>query len=80
MVWAFAAPIALQLPKVVNPLLVSTNHNEKPERFDGLNLKRWQQKMLFYWITMNLARFLTEDAPSLPKSGIDVQVVNAVDA
>ena len=39
------------------------NHGEKPEKFSGLNFKRWQQKMLFYLTTLNLARFLTEDPP-----------------
>ncbi|KAL2467313.1 zinc knuckle (CCHC-type) family protein [Abeliophyllum distichum] len=42
---------------------VPVNHGEKPEKFNGLNFKRWQQKMLFYLTTLNLARFLNEDAP-----------------
>ncbi|KAL2525421.1 Uncharacterized protein Adt_10475 [Abeliophyllum distichum] len=43
---------------------VPINHGEKFEKFNGLNFKRWQQKMLFYLTTLNLARFLTEDAPT----------------
>ena len=34
------------------------NHGEKPERFNGTDFERWQQKMLFYLTTLNLARFL----------------------
>ena len=41
------------------------NHAEKSEKFNGLNFKRWQQKMLFYLTTLNLARFLTEDPPQV---------------
>ncbi|KAL2454550.1 Retrovirus-related Pol polyprotein from transposon TNT 1-94 [Abeliophyllum distichum] len=44
---------------------VPINHGEKSEKFNGLNFKRWQQKMLFYLTTLNFARFLTEDAPKL---------------
>ncbi|GKC82841.1 hypothetical protein Tco_1138558, partial [Tanacetum coccineum] len=41
------------------------NHAEKPEKFNGPNFKRWQQKMLFYLTTLNLARFLKETAHSV---------------
>ncbi|KAL6312007.1 hypothetical protein AAG906_017660 [Vitis piasezkii] len=53
---------------------------EKPEKFSGLNFKRWQQKMLFYLTTLNLARFLTEDAPKLKEDEHDIQVISAIDA
>ncbi|GJZ12966.1 hypothetical protein Tco_0548196 [Tanacetum coccineum] len=39
------------------------NHAEKPEKFNGQNFKRWQQKMFFYLGTLNLAWFLNETAP-----------------
>ena len=39
---------------------VPVNHNEKPEKFIDLNFKTWQQKMLLYLTTLNLARFLKE--------------------
>ncbi|GJR75334.1 hypothetical protein Tco_0087699 [Tanacetum coccineum] len=39
------------------------NHAKKPEKFNGQNFKRWQQKMFFYLTTLNLARFLKETAP-----------------
>ncbi|GJU27863.1 hypothetical protein Tco_1166484 [Tanacetum coccineum] len=47
------------------------NHAEKPEKFNGQNFKRWQQKMFFYLGTLNLAWFLNETAPQVkpPKEG-----------
>ena len=32
----------------------SSTHGEKPEKFNGTDYKRWQQKMLFYLTTLNL--------------------------
>ncbi|PKI57989.1 hypothetical protein CRG98_021620 [Punica granatum] len=63
---------------VAAPLIVPVNHVEKPEKFNGLNFKRWQQKMLFYLTTLNLARFLTENAPTLSVGESDVQALSAV--
>ena len=60
------------------PMIVS--HGEKPEKFNGTKFKRWQQKMLFYLTTLNLARFLQEDAPALKEDETDRQVVAAVEA
>ncbi|KAL5566324.1 hypothetical protein UlMin_029488 [Ulmus minor] len=62
------------------PVLVPVNHGEKPEKFSRLNFKRWQQKMLFYLTTLNLARFLTENAHVLKDDEQDIQAVSAVDA
>ncbi|GKA72769.1 hypothetical protein Tco_0778985, partial [Tanacetum coccineum] len=47
------------------------NHAEKPEKFNGQNFKRWQQMMLFYLTTLNLAKFLKEIVPQVepPKEG-----------
>ncbi|PKI59004.1 hypothetical protein CRG98_020572 [Punica granatum] len=59
------------------PSMVPVNHVEKPEKFNGLNFKRWQQKMLFYLTTLNLARFLTENAPTLSMGESDVQALSA---
>jgi len=60
------------------------NHGEKPEKFNGVDFKRWQQKMLFYLTTLNLARFLKEDAPAPCSNELDRettrQVVSAIDA
>ncbi|GJS42867.1 retrovirus-related pol polyprotein from transposon TNT 1-94 [Tanacetum coccineum] len=44
------------------------NHAEKPEKFNGQNFKRWQQKIFFYLTTLNLARFLNETAPQVEPS------------
>lgn len=38
------------------------NHAKKSEKFNGLNFKRWQQKMSFYLTTLNLEKLLTDDA------------------
>ena len=45
------------------PAPLSNPKPEKPEKFDGTEFKRWQQKMLFYLTTLHLARFLQEDPP-----------------
>ena len=50
---------------------------EKPEKFDGTEFKRWQQKMIFYLTTLHLAKFLQDDPPE-PK--IDRDSVLTVDA
>ena len=63
---------------VMTPITVS--HGEKPEKFNGIDFKRWQQKMLFYLTTLNLARFLREDAPALKENETDKQVVAVVEA
>ncbi|KAD2393513.1 hypothetical protein E3N88_40490 [Mikania micrantha] len=54
------------------------NHAERPEKFSGLDFKRWQQKMLFYLTTLNLARFLTESPPAITDG--DVQSISALEA
>ena len=51
---------------VMTPMTVS--HGEKSEKFNGTKFKRWQQKMLFYLTTLNLASFLQEDAPALKEN------------
>ena len=50
---------------------------EKPWKFDGIEFKRWQQKMLFYLITLHLAKFLQEGPP---EPGTDRDSVLAADA
>ena len=62
---------------VMAPMTVS--HGEKPKKFNRTEFKRWQQKMLFYLTTLNLARFLQEDAPTLKENETDRQVVVAVE-
>ena len=63
---------------IMVPMTVS--HGEMLEKFNGTDLKKWQQKMLFYFTTLNLARFLREDAPALKENETDKQVVAAVEA
>ena len=47
-----------------NTLSVSKNpSDEKPDKFNGTDFKRWQQKMLFYLTTMNLENITREDVP-----------------
>ena len=67
---------------LVKPIDMSifVSHGEKLEKFNGLNFKRWYQKMLFYLTTLNLVRFLTEEAPKLKHDERDIQVINVVDA
>ena len=57
--------IIAKAPMVHTSGHVSISLGEKPKKFNGLNFKRWQQKMLFYLTTLNLTRFLIEDAPKL---------------
>ena len=65
-----STPIVVPPPTpVMAPMTVS--HGEKPEKFNGTEFKRWQQKMLFYLTTLNLARFLQEDAPALKEDETD---------
>ena len=66
----------------VVPISVPTHvsHGEKPKNFNGNDFKRWQQKMLLYLTTLNLARFLREDAPICNENETDRQVIVAVDA
>ena len=63
---------------VMAPMTVS--HGEKSEKFNGTDFKRWQQKMLFCLTTLNLTRFLREDASALKENETDKQVVAAVEA
>ena len=67
----------LVMPTIV-PIFVLPG--EKPEKFNGLNFKRWQHKILLYLTILNLARFLIEDALKLKEDERDIQVISAVDA
>ncbi|RVW17127.1 Retrovirus-related Pol polyprotein from transposon TNT 1-94 [Vitis vinifera] len=68
-----ATPTVAQVLAMPIVVPISVSPGEKPEKFSGLNFKRWQQKMLFYLTTLNLARFLTEDAPKLKEDEHDIQ-------
>ncbi|XP_075483761.1 uncharacterized protein LOC142523912 [Primulina tabacum] len=72
--------LSLMLPHVLLQLLSQPVTGEKPEKFTGVDFKRWQQKMMFYLTMLNLARFLSEDAPKLTEGEGDVESVSAVEA
>ena len=54
---------------------IPVSHGEKSKNFNGVNVKRWQQKMLFYLKKLNLARFLIKNTPPLDENENDEQVV-----
>ena len=64
-------------PIVTTPVLtqnhvqVPMSHGEKLEKFSGIKFKRWQQKILFYLTTLNLARFFHEEALVLKEGESD---------
>ena len=65
-----ATPIMAQTPVMPTTVPISVSLGEKPKKFNGLNFKRWQQKMLFYLKTFNLARFLMEELRSSKKMSV----------
>lgn len=70
-------------PVVGAPTIVHSNsvsHGEKPEKFVGVDFKRWQQKMLFYLTTLNLAKFLNEDPPAIQEGENNRASLIALDA
>ncbi|XP_073137178.1 uncharacterized protein [Henckelia pumila] len=81
------APIVTVPNRVVPPVAprgaavpVPNSHGEKPEKFTVADFKRWQQKILFYLTTLNLARFLSDDAPKLKEGEGYVESVSALEA
>ena len=72
-----ATPTVVKEP---TSMAIPVNHAERPKKFNGQNFKRWQQKMFFYLTKLNLARFLTEDAPKPKEGETDIQVASAIDA
>ncbi|XP_056174411.1 uncharacterized protein LOC130140071 [Syzygium oleosum] len=63
----------------MTPIASVPTHGEKLEKFNGAEVKRWQQKMLFYLTTLNLARFLMEDAPKLDEGETNEEKIDAID-
>ena len=60
---------------------VVNQHVEKPEKFKGVDFKRWQHKMLFYLTTLNLSHVITSEAPKAPEEGdIPVEILQAIEA
>jgi len=76
-----AVAVVSPVPTPIGTTTVPISHGEKPEKFNGTEFKRWQQKMLFYLTTLHLARYIREDVPK-PKEGetADFQLVAAIDA
>ncbi|KAL0320512.1 UNVERIFIED_CONTAM: hypothetical protein Sradi_5312700 [Sesamum radiatum] len=64
-------------PHVAQP---SAAQGERSEKFSGNDFKRWHQKMLFYLTTLNLVRFLSEEAPVVSKGETDTQKWAVMDA
>ena len=75
-----ATPTVAQAPVLHTTMPIFVSPGEKPVKFNGLNVKRWQQKMLFYLTVLNLARFLTEKAPKLKEDERDIRVISVMDA
>ena len=67
------------LLSLFNPWRLVMGQVEKPEKFNGHDFKRWQQKMQFYLTTLNLIRFLSEERPKLGENP-DLHQVAALDA
>lgn len=64
------------IPVIVAPTVYSSQYR-KPEKFSGIDFKKCQQKILFYLITLNLAKYLKE---TMPVINIDYQQsVKAID-
>ncbi|KAL0325205.1 UNVERIFIED_CONTAM: hypothetical protein Sradi_5089800 [Sesamum radiatum] len=73
-----ANPVTMVVqPHVTQPI---ATQGERPKKFSGNDFKRWHQKMLFYLTTLNLARFLSEEAPIVSEGESDTQKRVAIDA
>ncbi|XP_050151611.1 uncharacterized protein LOC126626348 [Malus sylvestris] len=60
---------------------VVKQHVEKPEKFKGVDFKRWQQKMLFYLTTLNLSHVIISESPKAPEEGdIPAEILQAIEA
>ncbi|KAL2480185.1 Retrovirus-related Pol polyprotein from transposon TNT 1-94 [Abeliophyllum distichum] len=57
----------------------SVPHGKKLEKFIWVEFKRWQQKILFYLMTLNLAKFLNEDHPAIQKGENNRALLIALD-
>jgi len=55
-------------------------HDGKSKKFNGLNFKRWQQKILFYLTTLNLTKFLIKKVSKSLENEYDPTIVTVVDA
>ena len=53
----------MQIQQMMVPAPLPNPKPEKLEKFNGIEFKRWQQKMLFYLTTPHLTKNLQEDPP-----------------
>ncbi|VFQ77289.1 unnamed protein product [Cuscuta campestris] len=60
-------------------VMLPTNSVKEPEKFTGVGFKIWQQRMLFWLTTLNLARYLRED-PHVGGENADEPTVQAKEA
>ncbi|XP_022841879.1 uncharacterized protein LOC111365553 [Olea europaea var. sylvestris] len=67
------SPVAIPLHNTIIP------HGGKSKKFAGVDFKRWQQKMLFYLSTLNLAKFLKETAPTVQERENNRESIIALD-
>ncbi|KAH1038811.1 hypothetical protein J1N35_040554 [Gossypium stocksii] len=69
----FEALVQMQSSIQNSVLLVAAvvSHNKKPTKFSRQNFKTWQQKMLFYFTMLNLAKFLKDDPPIVKEGKVD---------
>ncbi|KAL6575258.1 hypothetical protein OROMI_012543 [Orobanche minor] len=65
---AAAAAAAAAAKAAVSTIAVQA---EKPEKFAGVDFKRWQQKMLFYLTTLGMAVYLKDDPPVVSETETD---------
>ncbi|CAN6720600.1 unnamed protein product [Malus baccata var. baccata] len=59
---------------------VMPKYSEKLEKFKGLDFKIWQQKMLFFLTTMNLAHVVKEEAPKPNENPMTKEIVMVIEA
>ena len=64
----------------VNATGVKNPLPEKVEKFKGVDFKRWQQKMLFFLTTLNLAHVVKEEALVATELPVDKDMLSAIDA
>ena len=65
-------PIVAQVIVMPTVMSIFVSLGEKSKKFNGLNFKMWQHKILFYMTTKNLARFFTKDALKLKEYEHDI--------
>ncbi|CAL9024698.1 unnamed protein product, partial [Prunus brigantina] len=54
--------------------------DQKLEKFKGIEIKRWQQKMFFYLTTMNLAHVAREEAPKSGENPMSKETMMTMEA